>query len=95
MKFRKCLSRELPYLKEDIRFFAFDSFRGSPKLSGSDATGKTPQHWYEGSADLGGSEQPFINTLKENNVDLSKVAIVKGLFQDTLTEDLKKHALYI
>lgn len=94
IRFRYYLPKWVPYLKKDIRFFAFDSFQGLPKPSGLDATAKTPQHWVEGGGSLGGSERSFIDALKKENVDLSQVIVVKGLFQDTLTDELKaKHHL--
>ncbi len=93
--FRKQLAAfgQIPYLSREMRYFAFDSFQGLPKPSGKDGSGKTPQHWRDGTVNSGGSGN-FVNVLKENGVELSKVCIVEGWYDTALFADAQvKHGL--
>jgi hypothetical protein len=63
---------------EDMRFFAFDSFRGLPETVGLDS--KSPE-FAEGK--FAASEKEFINNLRSQSVDMSKVVIVSGWYEAT------------
>lgn len=68
----------------EMRYFAFDSFEGLPALQGVDATDGYSSGFYEG--EFAASEEILIEQLKQSNVDLSHVEIVKGWFDHSLTE---------
>lgn len=67
-----------------MRFFAFDSFQGLPKPEGSDATGE----FAEGQFCC--TEPRFHEILGESGVDRTRVRVVPGWFDQSLTGDLKK-----
>lgn len=68
-----------------MNYFAFDSFRGLPKPE--DIDGDSNQ-FQEGQYFC--SVDKFKKTLKKRGVDLNKVKVVEGLFEDTLNEKTKK-----
>lgn len=65
-----------------MRFVAFDSFRGLPRPEGIDATGGYTSHFYEGQFDA--SREVFLANIRRRNVDLRKVITVEGWFNETL-----------
>lgn len=69
---------------EQIRFFVFDSFEGLPKISGVDAGG----HYHQGqyACDL----EEFKRVIVEKGVDIRKVTITKGWYNEVLNEELRK-----
>jgi O-methyltransferase len=69
-----------------MRFFAFDSFSGLPEIKGMDAIEGYKSSFYEGQFAF--SEESFIENVKKENVDLSKVVTIKGWFNDTLTNKI-------
>jgi O-methyltransferase len=62
----------------EMRFFAFDSFRGLPRLSDVDRGGE----FREG--DLAASRDVFEDELRRASVDSSRVTVVEGFFDTTL-----------
>jgi len=73
-----------PHFKQ-IRFFAFDSFEGLPEPKGIDGLNEYSSHFYRGQFSC--NEEEFRKHLKRNGVDLKKVTIVKGWFEETLSVD--------
>lgn len=73
-------------LKGEMRYFAFDSFSGLPKISEDDAS---HSRFREGRYDF--SVENFTCELEKNSVDLSKVVICPGYFERTLISDFKLH----
>ncbi len=67
------------------RYFAFDSFQGLPAPVGIDRTDKMPSHWTEGA--FSASKGRFVETLKDQHVDLRRVELVEGWFDSTLTDE--------
>lgn len=74
-----------PELKA-MNFYAFDSFQGQPQLNGVDADGF--QHFKTGQYSCSLAE--FKHILGREKVDVNRVKIVPGWFNDTLTEKTKK-----
>jgi hypothetical protein len=72
-----------------MRFFAFDSFQGLPKIEGADRATK------EFSAgDYMSTEQAFLANLRRAQVPLSRVITVPGWFDDTCTPaTVSKHQM--
>ena len=70
-------------IKNDIRYFAFDSFEGLPKENKEDA--KHPR-FHEGR--FKSSKEFFLKACKYNNVDLSKVVVCEGFYDETLNNEL-------
>lgn len=66
----------------NMRFFAFDSFRGLPQPSGFD---RRSVDFAEGQYSCG--TEGFFDNLKRGKVDLRKVVAVPGWFEDTCTEE--------
>jgi len=66
-----------------MRFYAFDSFCGLPKLENADKSGEFL------SGQFACSEDDFLTNLKKAKVDLSRVRCVPGWFKDTLTSEFK------
>lgn len=66
----------------DMRFYAFDSFRGlpDPALSGVDAGGEFVQ------GEFSSDRSSFERNLVRAGVDMSRVQIVEGFYDETLTE---------
>lgn len=76
-------------IRDNMRFFAFDSFRGLPEPKGLD---RHSRDFAEGQ--FACTSRAFLNRLKRNGVDLSKVVAVPGWFEDTCTEEtIKKHRM--
>ena len=63
---------------DDMRFFAFDSFAGLPRLSDVDEGGEFAE------GDLAVARDVFEETLQRAGVDWSRVTIVEGFFDSTL-----------
>jgi O-methyltransferase len=76
-------------LFEEMRFVALDSFEGLPKPKGLDADKGYTSGFYEGQ--FACSEDEFVSNLKKANVNLEKVMVVKGWFDQMLKpENLKQ-----
>ncbi len=67
-----------------MRFFAFDSFEGLPGSEFDD----TPSHFMK-KGTYSKSVEYFLANLEKKNVDNTKVVVVPGWFNDTLTEGIK------
>jgi O-methyltransferase len=72
---------------EAMRFVAFDSFAGLPE--------PTEEHeQFFGRGDYACSREVFEENLRGNDVDMSRVVVVPGWFEDTLTAETKqRHGL--
>jgi hypothetical protein len=66
----------------DAEFYAFDCFTGLPEPRKGDEGEKK---FVEGAYEC--SKESFIDVLNKNRVDLDKVEIVEGLYEETLTEE--------
>jgi len=69
-------------LFEEMRFVGMDSFEGLPKPVGVDADKGYTSGFYEGQ--FACSRDEFISNLKQANVNLGKVVVVKGWFDQIL-----------
>lgn len=67
-------------LWKDMRFFAFDSFQGLPELQGVDRESRDFSI-----GQYAASEQEFRAHLANTGMEMERVAIVPGWFQDTCT----------
>ena len=69
-----------------MRFYAFDSFRGLPEIKGIDAQGF--KHFKEGNYAV--NHNNFIRIIKKKGVQLKRVIIVPGWFDETLADKNKQ-----
>lgn len=69
-----------------MNFYAFDSFQGLPEISGLDTT--APRQFTKGefSCDV----ETFKKSLVRNGIDMSKVTIVPGWFNESLNPETKQ-----
>jgi hypothetical protein len=74
------------YSRDQMRFYAFDSFRGLPPISGVDTDGF--EHFKEGQYPC--TEPEFLANLRQYKVDLKRVTTVPGWFNEVLNEQLKE-----
>jgi O-methyltransferase len=82
------LSMGTTKLYDKMSFVAFDSFEGLPESSDSNV----PDQYFKGA--YSASERSFLSNLKSKSVDLSKVKIVKGFYDKSLTkETIRTHQL--
>ena len=73
-----------------MRYWAFDSFQGLPEISGLDTGGEFT------AGQFACDEQTFRRNLNRKGVDMDRVVIVPGWFEDTLTPELKQeHSLTV
>jgi O-methyltransferase len=72
------------YRMHDMQFYAFDSFTGLPEISNKDIGGE----FHEGQ--FHAERATFEKTLRRHKVDLSRVKIVEGMFDETLTGERRK-----
>jgi len=78
-------SDNVPIIKKrSIRYFAFDSFKGLPPLSDSD---KGHSRFSTGRYDC--SQESFIKQIQYSGVDLKKIVINPGFYNESLTKDFK------
>jgi O-methyltransferase len=73
--------RKAQGIREAMRFFAFDSFRGLPAPKGLD---RRSSDFTEGQ--FACSSDAFLDRLKRSGIDLDKVVAVPGWFNDTCTK---------
>jgi hypothetical protein len=65
-----------------MRFLAFDSFAGLPKLNGHDARDGYTSNFHE--SEFAYSEEDFMANLQAKRIDLEKIKVIKGWFNKTL-----------
>lgn len=65
-----------------MRYYAFDSFEGLPEIEGIDEGGE----FFEGQFQC--SRQDFIKNISARGVDLEKVVVCEGWFDQSLTKEL-------
>ena len=70
---------------KDMRFYAFDSFEGLPKLKGEDSEDVFSKGDYSCGVDR------FKEILSSKEVDLNKVTTIAGWYDNTLNDEAKKH----
>lgn len=68
-----------------MRFFAFDSFEGLPGSTRRD----TPVHFAKRGT-YAASQENFVSNIQKKGVDISKVVVIPGWFEVTLTEETKR-----
>lgn len=66
-----------------MKFYAFDSFQGLPKLKTADPE----EVFWEGQ--FAYSQEDFTDNLKKAGVDLRRIRCIPGWFDDTLSKELK------
>jgi len=71
---------------KSMKFYAFDSFQGLPKISGVDAEGF--QHYHESELSCGLAE--FKKNICGRGVDPRRVVIIPGWYNKVLNEETKK-----
>jgi hypothetical protein len=69
-----------------MRFCAFDSFQGLPPITGLDATGIRQFRQGEYSCD----RNRFEESIRRDRVDIDKVEVVEGWYDQTLNDQTKK-----
>jgi len=75
---------------DHVRLFGFDSFEGLPSGTVADLTGEI--NWQPG--DFAADEATARRYLAQHGVDVDRVTLVKGWFDDTLTRDfIDKHSI--
>ena len=67
-----------------INFYGFDSFKGLPEAEGID---QADGRFFEGQ--FACSKQDVENNLSSNGMDMSRVTLVEGYYEDSLTQELK------
>jgi hypothetical protein len=77
------------YGLDDVRFFGFDSFEGLPETitCGPARPGGSPDAFAAGNYAC--SRDEFEATLTTNGVDMSRVTLVPGFYNESLTQALK------
>lgn len=69
----------------NVHFYGFDSFEGLPPADGIDvADGR----FFEGQ--FACSKEDVEKNLSENGMDISRTSLVKGFYEDSLTEELRE-----
>jgi len=76
--------RKMAFFK-NMRFIAFDSFEGLPKLDGVDAMNNYTSSFHKGQ--FACSEIDFFAKLKRDCIDMGRVVTIKGWFDQTLTDE--------
>lgn len=72
--------------KMDIRYFAFDSFKGLPKLKSEDTK---HARFHEGRYSV--NKETFLKNCSDHAVDIKKIICVEGFYENTLTDSIKKN----
>ncbi|MDQ6915651.1 MAG: TylF/MycF family methyltransferase [Actinomycetota bacterium] len=80
-----CLYRALEGLGLDgVRIFGFDSFDGMPHVAGEEAASHSRAGMFRAGLD------EATESLSRNGVDMDRVTLVKGWFDDTLTQATRR-----
>ncbi len=74
-------------LFKDMRFLAFDSFQGLPKPTGIDAEDGFCSGFHEGQ--FACSMEEFSENLAKEGVDLQRVKLIKGWFDESLNDETR------
>jgi hypothetical protein len=69
----------------NMRFIAFDSFEGLPRPRGVDALDGYSSHFVEN--EFACTEESFIANIRSKGVDLTKVDVLKGWFDQSLNSE--------
>jgi len=80
--------KRLSPLFQNMKFFAFDSFEGLPKPQGIDSLNGYSSNFHE--KEFLCTEGDFIANLKQLGVNMEKVRVVKGWFDETLKPENTK-----
>ncbi|OLC53552.1 MAG: hypothetical protein AUH85_14020 [Chloroflexi bacterium 13_1_40CM_4_68_4] len=72
------------YDARDMRFYAFDSFEGLPAPTGVDAQGPFSEGEFQA------DRSTFERNLRRHGVDMRRVRVVSGLFQETLSPENRR-----
>jgi hypothetical protein len=72
---------------KDMRFYAFDSFRGLPEFKGIDQDPQDAIQYYPG--DFACAIKTFRKNLKSSGVQLDKVQLIEGYYCDSLRDERK------
>lgn len=80
-----CRITALSAALKHMRCFAFDSFQGLPSPSNVDVLNGYTSNFKEG--DFACSRKEFEENLRAQGVDMTRVRIIEGWFQDTLREE--------
>ena len=67
----------------DSRYFGFDSFEGIPEIKGKDIGGAFAK------GDYAASRSKVTEYLKRQEIDLTRVQLVEGWYEDTCTEETR------
>ena len=87
--FRMALTEARRQNRNEMKFYAFDSFEGLPALQDPNAVAVTD---YRKGA-LKTSTEDFLGIVSEHGIYVSQVETIKGFFDDSLTPALKKSML--
>lgn len=79
----KAFSRTIPSKGMNVKMYAFDSFKGLPKMENS--ADKTT-FWKEGQYAC--SQEEFLRVLKSKGADLKNVVCIPGYFEESLTPQM-------
>lgn len=79
-----CKVTALSTALKHMRCFAFDSFQGLPRPSNVDALNGYTSNFQEG--DFACSKKEFEENLRVQRIDMTRVRIIEGWFQDTLSD---------
>ena len=78
-------TEEIKRIWSEMRFFAFDSFQGLPKIDGLDALGSD---FEEGG--WSSNEENFRINLTKSRFPMEKLVVVPGWFEESCTEKIKQ-----
>jgi hypothetical protein len=77
------------YGLEDMRFFGFDSFEGLPETPTCARPNENTRKGEFAAGNYACSQEEFTNILISNGVDMERVTLIPGFYNQTLTESLK------